>query len=106
MKFRFSIDVKSVLKTNWDINAPLKCNSVFIALSPTLTLNTDKIYKKEIKYVRKNSNLNHKIQLRLTETLACYLTFQKTLKARKNKIIWTKKNSKKSPFKNQPKSLK
>jgi hypothetical protein len=34
MKFRFSIDVKSVLKINKVTNAPLKFNSAITALSP------------------------------------------------------------------------
>jgi hypothetical protein len=45
---------------------PLKLNSAFTTHSPTLKYNTDKIYKKEIKYVSKNClkdpTQNHKIQ--------------------------------------------
>jgi hypothetical protein len=36
MKFRFSIDVKSVLKTNKDKKSHLKFNSTITALSPIL----------------------------------------------------------------------
>jgi hypothetical protein len=37
MKFRLSIDIKTVFKTNKENNALMKFNSVFNALSPTIT---------------------------------------------------------------------
>jgi hypothetical protein len=56
----YNLTIKPIRKR---MDSPLKFNSAFPALSPTLTKNTEKMKKKVIKYVRKNflkdSNQNH-----------------------------------------------
>jgi hypothetical protein len=55
MKFRFSIDVKSALKTNKGKKSNLKFNSSLTALSLIPIWNTDIIYKKEIQNLNRKS---------------------------------------------------
>jgi hypothetical protein len=66
---------------------PLKFNSAFSAHFPTLSYNTYKMYKKEIIYVKKNylkdSNQNHKIQLRFKRNFILLFEFAKSPESKK-----------------------